>query len=350
MAAVTAQDRVAVRAAMHGEGADIALLWRELWEAHENWGGYASSKDERVYARLGGRLDEDARVRSGQPVLGRHIHLVATVNGRVCGQVEGWFERHGSEASTPFTCEVRSLIVGERARGLGVGRTLLDALARTSFDLARRQPSVLAAEVLEPNPAHAFYAKVGFRPVAWSTRILTANEPRWPSPYVARVAEPSDALALAMLESMLASRRRQLGDMRFDRPRSIDATLVGAISAHLARRFRDPMEPVELVVVDANGDVRGSASMVVAPLDPPFVPTKRGILGRFALDPARDPLPIAAPLVALACRLASAAEAPTIELTDLTPPGSDLHDAALALGARPWSRIVTQLVPDDRTQ
>ncbi len=62
MAAVIAQDRVSVRAAMHGEGADIALLWRELWEAHENWGGYASSKDERVYGRLGVRLDEDARV------------------------------------------------------------------------------------------------------------------------------------------------------------------------------------------------------------------------------------------------------------------------------------------------
>jgi GNAT superfamily N-acetyltransferase len=350
MAAVTAHDRVFVRAAMHGEGGEIALLWRELWEAHERWGGYASSKDERVYSHLAGRLDEDARIRSGQPVLGRHVHLVAVVQGNVAGQVEGWFERHGSEASTPFTCEVRSLIVGERKRGLGVGRALLDALARTSFDLARRQPSVLAAEVLEPNPAHAFYAKVGYRPVAWSTRILTAKEPRWPSSYIARVAEPRDALALAMLESMLSGRRRQLGDLRFDRPRSIDATFVGAIAAHLGRRFRDPGEPVELVVTDPNGDVRGSASMVIAPLDPPFVPTKRGILGRFALDPARDPLPMAAPLVALACRLAIAGEAPTIELTDLTPPGSGLHDAALALGARPWSRIVTQLVPDERTQ
>ena len=26
----------------------------------------------------------------------------------------------------------------------------------------------MAAEVLEPNPAHAFYAKVGYAPVSWT--------------------------------------------------------------------------------------------------------------------------------------------------------------------------------------
>ena len=32
---------VLVRAAQPGEGAKIASLWRELWDLHEAWGGYA---------------------------------------------------------------------------------------------------------------------------------------------------------------------------------------------------------------------------------------------------------------------------------------------------------------------
>ena len=81
---------------------------------------------------------------------------------------------------------------------------------------------------------------------------------------------------------------------------------------------------------------------MVVSLDPPFAPTRRAILGRFALDPARDPRSILAPLVALACRLAAHAEAPTMELTDLTAPGTPLYEAALDLGAAPWSRVVTK--------
>src|SRR5260370_25256028 len=111
MAAVTRAEEVVVRAARPGEGRAIAGLWRELWDAHEEWGGYASSRDPRVYAQLATRLEEDARVRAGQAVLGRHTHLVAAVNGSVACQVEGWFERHGLHEPTPFTCEGRSLIL-----------------------------------------------------------------------------------------------------------------------------------------------------------------------------------------------------------------------------------------------
>jgi GNAT superfamily N-acetyltransferase len=349
MAAVTAFERMSVRAAAPGEGAMIAGLWRELWEAHERWGGYASARDPRVFDRIGVRLDEDARVRGGHPVLGRHIHLIAAFNeGRlrnpeVVGQVEGWFERHGIEAQTPFTCEVRSLIVGERARGLGAGRALLEALAGHAASLTRNGPAVMAAEVLEPNPAHAFYERLGYAPVAWSARMST-SQGLVPTALHARVAEPGDALAIGMLESQLAARRRVSGDLRFDRPRAIDATFVGSISTHLARSYRDPGEPVELVTVDAKGHVRAAASVAVAPLDPPFAPTKRSLLGRFAIDPAGDPHALVAPLIALACRIAASRDAPTMELTDLTAPNTGLYRAALALGARPWSRIVTKLV------
>ena len=73
---------VSVRAAHPEEGRAIATLWRELWDAHEVWGGYLGTRDPRVYEKLGQRLSEDARLRGGHPVLGRHIHLVAEWNGQ----------------------------------------------------------------------------------------------------------------------------------------------------------------------------------------------------------------------------------------------------------------------------
>ena len=120
MAAVTKSVAIIVRAAKPDEGRRIAGLWRELWDAHEAWGGYAGARDARVYDQLATRLSDDARVRGGQPVLGRHVHLVAsTADQGVVGQVEGWFERHGVDETTPYTCEVRSLIVSSTARTRG---------------------------------------------------------------------------------------------------------------------------------------------------------------------------------------------------------------------------------------
>src|SRR6476661_5203457 len=99
MAAVRQPSAIAVRAANPDEGFAIAGLWRELWDAHEAWGGYAGTRDEKVYDQLAHRLSEDARVRGGQPILGRHVHLVADSGGVAIGQVEGWFERHGVDDS-----------------------------------------------------------------------------------------------------------------------------------------------------------------------------------------------------------------------------------------------------------
>ena len=333
---------VEVRAARPGEGRTVAALWHELWDAHEAWGGYPGSQDSRVYDQLSARLEQDARVRGGQPVLGRHVHLVATVGGQVAGQVEGWFERHGVEVTTPHTCEVRSLIVRAGVRGGGAGRALLASLAAIAAEMGRASAVVLAAEVLEPNPAHAFYARVGYAPVAWSARIDAADvQPVKGAAFVARLGEPRDALSIALLESTLARRRRAAGDLRFDRPRAIDATFVGAIAAHLANAAAGN-DPQEIVVTDAAGAVRGAASFAVNALEPPFLPTRRAMVGRFALDPALAAAPLVLPLVAFGQRLAAERGAATVELTDLSGPHTPLHDAALAAGAWPWSRVVTR--------
>jgi GNAT superfamily N-acetyltransferase len=344
MAALSKAGDIQVRAALPGEGRAIAGLWRELWDAHEAWGGYPGSHDERVYGQLAGRLEEDARVRAGQPVLGRHVHLIGTWRGTVAGQVEGWFERHGADGSTPYTCEVRSLIVQAQMRVSGLGRALLDELAQTARRMGRGSHVVLAAEVLEPNPAHGFYTRCLYTPVSYNQRIVTslgAAAPVGGHGMGARVADARDAFPIAQLESMLASRRREAGDMRFDCARQVDAAVLGGIAAHLARTSSS--EPSELVAYDAHGDVRGSATLAVALLEPPFLPVKRAILGRFAIDTACNVGACVAALVALGSRLAASRGAPTMELTDLTPPGTPLYEAALATGARPWSRVVERL-------
>ncbi len=340
MAAIRQTSALRVRAAHPDEARGVASLWRELWDIHEAWGGYPGTRESGAYDQLALRLAEDARVRGGQPVLGRHIHLVATSDERVVGQVEGWFERHGADEATPVTCEVRSLIVSAHARTRGAGRALLDGLASVARQLGRGAPVVLAAEVLEVNPAQEFYVHVGYSPVSWTARLCTERvfEPQPQDPFTARHATADDALPIALLESALATRRREQGDMRFDRPRAIDATFVGALAAHLARPHAT--EQNELVVVDRGGMVRGSASLTVMSLEPPFLPARRGLLGRFALDPALDPRPLVAGLGRLGCRVAQLRGAATLEMTDLDAPGHALSEGARRIGAVPWSRIV----------
>ena len=143
---------------------------------------------------------------------------------------------------------------------------------------------------------------------------------------LARPAGPLDASAVSRLEGILAERRRAAGDLRFEPQRTIDATLLTAVAAHLAADVRDQGDAATLVVVDGEGRVRGAASAIVQTLDPPFLPVRRSLVGRFALDPACPPLGLLAPLVALGCRFAQARGAERVELTDLSAPGTDLYD------------------------
>ncbi len=300
-------------------------------------------RDARVYARLARRLDEDARVRAGQSVLGRHLHLLADRGGVPCGQVEGWFDRLGTEMSTPYTCEVRSLVVTAHARRLGVGHALLDALGLAAHSMARGSPCLLAAEVLAPNPGYAFYTRMGFRPVSWTARIEARTGAKLASGLSmrARVAGPGDAVAVAHLESLLATRRRDAGDLRFDRPRAVDAAFLDIVAAHLAGNFiAQSIDPCTLVACDGAGTVRATASFAVHALEPPFLPDRRALVGRFSADLTCPGDWSLRALVALSSQMALVRGAPCVEITHLTEPGTGLFDAAIASGALPWSRIV----------
>jgi GNAT superfamily N-acetyltransferase len=331
-----------------GEGVAIASLWRELWDAHENWGGYPGTRDPAVYVQLARRLDEEARARAGRAILGGHLHLVASVGHEPCGQVEGWLELAGTGGGEMRTCEVRSLIVARSARRMGVGRVLLEAIQQAVGAHVRGAPCVMAAEVLEPNPAHDFYARVGFSPIAWSAYIDAAAVSALPvgGPwFCSRLAVPDDALALAHLETILAARRRADGDLRFGPPPRIDVVLLGSIASQIVDDATAPtLDHATVVATDRNGVVRGSASVQVQTLEAPFLPIRRGLVGRFALDPAAPVPALVGPLLDAGARFAASRGAARVEFLDLTAPGTVLHDAVLAVGARPWSRVVTRAV------
>jgi hypothetical protein len=154
------------------------------------------------------------------------------------------------------------------------------------------------------------------------------------------VAQPRDALAIAILEAALAERRKRAGDLRFDPPRAVDAAWLGAIAGHLQSGSQ---MPIDVVALDALGAVRASATLVVMTLDPPFLPVRRAALTRTTVDPALDPAPLVATLVAFGAVVAARWGAPTLEITDLGAPGTPLHDAVLRTGATPWSRLVMRL-------
>jgi GNAT superfamily N-acetyltransferase len=367
---------VVVRAAVPGEGIAIASLWRELWEASKAWGGYPASHDSRTYAELGQRIDASLGLRTGQTVSSRDIHLVADIGGLPCGQVEGVVDRHGADPATPFSCDVRSLIVTRAARGKGAGRALLGALANAAMTVTGGTPCVLTAEVLESNPALAFYEREGFAPIGHCARVQAS----WGASLCgestghtgARIALPPDALSVARLDGVLAARLRAAGDLRVDDPATTLGILnelgrIGSENRHgcnppkitggsrlgpLASHFRahqDGRVPnvVTLVSVDGRRSVLGAALFAIQPLEPPFVPMCRAGVGRVALFPASPIGPAVTSLVALASRLALDRGAPYLEISDLPAPGTELYDGAMAVGAAPWSRVVARLAERD---
>lgn len=335
---------LAVRAPRPEEARRVAWLWRELWDVHETWGGYLGTRDPDVYEGVAQRIADDARARRGSPLYGRHVHLVATLDDAVVGQVEGWIDRSGYARATPVTCEVRSLVVAERARGRGAGEALLAELGRVATEAVAPEPVVLAAEVLEPNPAHAFYARAGFRVVAHAVRLGLDAAFALPSTrgLVARLAGTRDARQVAELDHALSAARARRRDVRFDAPRALDAAFVDAIALHLAapQRSSGPIGAMPLVVEAERGAIVASGLLSTMHLDPPFEPQERAVLARLSARAGSPPGPLVAPLLQAAAQRAARRGARTLEIVDLDPPGAPLHAALLALGAVPWSRVV----------
>ena len=271
------------RGLREGDGNALAVTWRELWDLHESWGGYATDRDPSAFARVAERLDRDGAERRGEIAFGRHLHVVAEHEGHVVGQVEGWLDRLGVHPRTKTMCEVRSLIVNPEARRLGLARRLLERLAQEAERIVH-EPCVAVAEVLEANPAMSFYEKLGFRPVAWTRRIakhdfhraellLAASPPR-----IMRRSRAGDESAVARLETRLAERRKRAGDARFDPPHAVEAAWLGLLRGVLATD--DPLTPQPFVVTSEAGEVLATAQYATQELEPPFAPQSRAIASR----------------------------------------------------------------------
>ena len=314
-----------------GDGEAVAALWRDLWILHESWNGYRASRDAGVYTSLAGRIEGWAQRRRADPVLGQHVHLVARdPSGTPLGQVEGWLDRHGVHA--PHTCEIRSLIVAPHARGSGVGRLLVAELESLACRLTRG-PTFAVAEVLVPNPALAFYVRLGYRPISLTAMMPVGVFPVDPR---SRPAVAADAMAVAQLEMERRLVARDRGDFRLDRPSAVDASFTHAVARHLTAA-----DGTELVYSDAQLLAQGS--LTVATLEAPFEPVVRAALGRLAV--ARGAHRAVLPLAALAHERARRRGATRLEIADLSvDPADPVARAFVDAGALPFSRIVGRLL------
>lgn len=331
---------IQVGAPKPGDGAQVMKLWRQLWDLHESWGSYPGTRDPSVYETLAHRIDLEANLRAGSAVYDKHIHLLARSGDAVVGQVEGWVEGHGLLRTTPITCEVRSLVVDPDYQGKGVGRQLMRELAHTARDVAGR-PIFLAAEVFDANPARDFYDRIGFGYVARTARLSLKHAHREGSKPLVRAADSCDALPLALFDQLLARRRLQSGDLRFDRERAVEASMLSAIATYVVSTRNTP---TEFVRVGSDGRVLAAATLGTMQLDPPFRPGTRAVLARVSVDSTENLRNAVADIVRTCAVVARERGASELEITDLPPTPSPLTDAVLFTGAETWSHVAGKLV------
>ena len=285
--------RTCVRAVDGRDAGALLRLHRELWFDHDQRGGMPASTDEDVWNGYGLILDRQLAHRDGRrspsgAFEGKLGHLVAEHDGRIVGQVEIYLDRFGYDPRTPYVAELRSLIVTQEARGLGLGA----ALVREAAAAARARAgavTLIAAEVLARNEALTFYDRLGFRTL--ERLVAVTHPPKIEGTFSAVSARPSDAGDLTVLDHSSRQRRFAWGDPRFDPPSAgVGADLVRLIADGItlddAQRGLEPGRiREELVARDRRGRSRAAAYLVASSLGPPFAPVVRAEIARLAADP-----------------------------------------------------------------
>ena len=328
--------RIETRALQFGDGAPLAELWRQLWLLHEQWGGYETDPEEETFQRVAVRLDRDALERRGAFVSGKHLHLVAIGDGEVLGQVEGWLDRYGFHRLTQPVCEVRSLIVHEKARGKGVGRALMRRLEEVA-EHHLNDTVTFAAEVLLANPGMQFYSDLGYRKASWTMRkkLTEVRPPKRNA--MTRKPKLGDEVPIAMLESSLAERRRRHGDVRYDPPQSVDASWISVIRRFLGNDSLGETNQNWVACSPLNAPL-GMVSTFPQRLEPPFRPGVRMLASKFfAFHEAKE---IVLALAAKAEEEARVTGCSAIEVVDLPPFSSTLATLLEGEGYVPWSILV----------
>ncbi|MFI5302051.1 MAG: GNAT family N-acetyltransferase [Polyangiales bacterium] len=340
--------RAWVRAVDASDAPTLVRLHRELWIDHDARGGMPASDDDDVWLGYGDLLASQlvgraGRKRPSEVFDGRTGHLVAEHHGAPVGQVEIALDRFGYADKTPWIAELRSLIVSQRARGLGLG----EELVRTAAIESRARvgaATLIVAEVLARNEALRFYERLGFRTL--ERMVALAVAPRPSGRYRVAAAQPRDAAELSALDQESRARRHALGDIRFDAPaQGLAVDLVRAISDGIqldlaARGIERGRIREELVVRDVRGVLCGSAYLVAQPLGAPFAAVTRAEVARLSIV-ARHPNPDEVALAAVAEAFERAQEVGASQLLVRAPYLDPIGALLSSLpGARPFSWIL----------
>jgi ribosomal protein S18 acetylase RimI-like enzyme len=337
-----------VRAVDARDAASLLRLHRELWFDHDGRGGMPASTDEEVWRGYGEVLERQLAHRDGRrspnsAFEGKLGHLVGEWDGRVVGQVEIYLDRFGWDSRTPHVAELRSLIVTNDSRGVGLGASLVREAASASRIRAGAS-TIVAAEVLARNEALSFYDRLGFRTLERLTAISAPTEA--PRGYAVGAARVEDAGELSILDHQARVRRQRWGDPRFDpAPAGVGADLVRMISDGLAldeaQRTAEPGRiREELLSRDARGRALAAGYLVASPLGPPFAPVMRAEIARLAADPD-DPRAVEAAVALVAHAWSRVSALGARELLVRTPFLDAVGGAIADLpGTRPFSWIL----------
>jgi ribosomal protein S18 acetylase RimI-like enzyme len=340
--------RTQIRAVDYRDCGALLRLHRELWFDHDARGGMPASTDDEVWAAYGLILERQLSHRDGRrspngAFEGKLGHLVSEYEGRVVGQVEVYLDRFGYDPRTPHIAELRSLIVTQSARGLGLGAALVREAASSSRARAGAN-TLVSAEVLARNEALSFYDALGFRTLERLSAVSVA--PAHDSTIRVEAARALDAHELTHLDHASRQRRQAWGDPRFDPPSAtVSSDLVRLIADGIvldeAQRGTEPGRiREELLARDARGRAWAAGYLVASPLGPPFAPVVRAEIARLAADPENpNAVEAADALVAEALARASALGATELLVRSpfLDPYGEHLAEQP---GVRPFSWIL----------
>jgi GNAT superfamily N-acetyltransferase len=120
-----------------------------------------SIADADAVVLLAGQLGYDLSVRNVRDWLSVSDDGRVALAARIDGDVVGWIQAHDLDLlQYPRVLEIGALVVDEQARGRGIGKLLVDAVAEWGRERSHTEIRVRSNVIRDG--AHAFYEGLGF--------------------------------------------------------------------------------------------------------------------------------------------------------------------------------------------